>query len=104
MKSVKQYLVAVGILIGSALQQSGSAQTVDLVPVVAKSVSRMIDLPGEFQPFLSVALHARVTGYVENVLVLRVKGRLGSRKLLIVNELRHWRSAVGVLLFHFSHS
>jgi membrane fusion protein, multidrug efflux system len=42
-----------------------------LVPVIAKSVSRTIDLPGEFQPFLSVALHARVTGYVENVRVDR---------------------------------
>src|SRR5947208_17103586 len=30
--------------------------------------------------------------------VLSVKSRLGSRKLLIVNELRHGRSAVGVVI------
>jgi multidrug efflux pump subunit AcrA (membrane-fusion protein) len=54
-----------------ALQQAAIAQTIDLVPVVAKSVSRVIDLPGEFQPFLSVGVHARVTGYEENVLVDR---------------------------------
>jgi len=42
-----------------------------LAEVVAKPVSRVIELPGEFQPFLSVSLHARVTGYVEKVLVDR---------------------------------
>ena len=71
MKSMKHYLDVIAVLAGSALQQSGLAQTIELVPVVAKSVSRTIDLPGEFQPFLSVALHARVTGFVENVLVDR---------------------------------
>jgi membrane fusion protein, multidrug efflux system len=47
------------------------AQTVELVPVVRKSVSRTLDLPGEFQPFMNVTLYARVTGYVETVLVDR---------------------------------
>jgi hypothetical protein len=28
----------------------------------------MADLPGEFLPFLSVSLHAKVPGYVEKVL------------------------------------
>ncbi len=50
---------------------AGWSQTIDLVPVVAKPVSRTIDLPGELQPFLSVAVHARVRGYVERVLVDR---------------------------------
>jgi len=49
----------------------GVSQTVDLAPVVSKTVSRTIDLPGEFQPFLSVSLHAKVKGYVETVLVDR---------------------------------
>jgi len=31
-------------------------------------------------------------------IILSVKSRLGSRKLLIVNELRHGRSAVGVVI------
>lgn len=47
------------------------SQSSDLAPVVSKSVSRTIELPGEFQPFLSVALHAKLQGYVERVLVDR---------------------------------
>ena len=47
------------------------AQTADLAPVVSKSLSRTAELPGEFQPFLMVSLHARVAGYVERVLVDR---------------------------------
>ncbi len=47
------------------------AQTVDLTPVVSKAVSRTVELPGEFLPFLSVALHAKVPGYVDRVLVDR---------------------------------
>jgi membrane fusion protein, multidrug efflux system len=46
-------------------------QSVDLVPVVSKKASRMADLPGEFLPFMSVSLHARVPGYVERILVDR---------------------------------
>lgn len=47
------------------------AQTIQLVPVVKKTFSRTVDLPGEFQPFLSVALYARVPGYVDTVSVDR---------------------------------
>jgi membrane fusion protein, multidrug efflux system len=50
---------------------AGWSQTIDLVSVVAKPVSRTIDLPGEFQPFLSVSVHAKVRGYVERMLVDR---------------------------------
>jgi RND family efflux transporter MFP subunit len=39
--------------------------------VLSKPVSRTVELPGEFLPFLTVTLHARVTGYVERVLVDR---------------------------------
>jgi RND family efflux transporter MFP subunit len=39
--------------------------------VVSKQVSRSADLPGEFLPFLSVSLHAKVPGYVERILVDR---------------------------------
>jgi membrane fusion protein, multidrug efflux system len=67
---MKRYLTVI-VLVGAALQQSGLAQTIELVPVVGKSVSRTIDLPGEFQPFLNVTLHSRVTGFVERVLVDR---------------------------------
>lgn len=49
----------------------GLAQKVDLATVLSKPVSRTIDLPGEFLPFLSVSLHAKVNGYVERVQVDR---------------------------------
>src|ERR1035437_6559342 len=47
------------------------SQPADLAPVVSKPLPRTADLPGEFQPFLMVSLHARVAGYVEKVLVDR---------------------------------
>ena len=47
------------------------AQDVELTPVVSKPVSRMIELPGELLPFLSVTVRAKVPGYVERVLVDR---------------------------------
>jgi membrane fusion protein (multidrug efflux system) len=49
---------------------SASAQT-EMVAVVSKPVSRTLELPGELQPFLRVAVHARVGGYVERILVDR---------------------------------
>ena len=47
------------------------AQTPELVSVVSKTASRTIDLPAELQPFLTVPIHARVSGYVQRVLVDR---------------------------------
>jgi len=47
------------------------AQNIDLVPVVSKQLSRTIELPAEFLPFLSVSLHAKIPSYVERVLVDR---------------------------------
>jgi RND family efflux transporter MFP subunit len=46
-------------------------QKVELVPVVSKDLSQTIDLPGEFLAFQSAELHAKVRGYVEEVLVDR---------------------------------
>lgn len=46
-------------------------QPADLVAVVSKPVSRSVELPGEFLPFLSVELHAKVSGYVERITVDR---------------------------------
>src|SRR5580698_7251057 len=52
---------------------AGLAQTPNakLAAVVAKPVSRSIDLPGELLPYLNVQLHAKLAGYVERVLVDR---------------------------------
>jgi len=49
----------------------GWAQKIELTPVVSKEISQTIDLPGEFQPFQSVEMHAKVRGYVERMLVDR---------------------------------
>lgn len=65
MKRTKSLVLLV--LLASTLQ--GQAQ--ELAPVVAKPISRTIDLPAEFLPFLTVSLHAKVAGYVERVLVDR---------------------------------
>jgi RND family efflux transporter MFP subunit len=49
----------------------GSAQTTEFASVVSRPVSRTIELPGEFQPFQSVSIHAKVRSYVDRVLVDR---------------------------------
>jgi membrane fusion protein, multidrug efflux system len=69
MKRNRTLLFPISVL--GLLVQVSRAQTGELVPVVSKPVSRTIELPGEFLPFLTVSLHARVPGYVERVLVDR---------------------------------
>lgn len=59
------------ILLVLAITSLAWSQTSDLVPVISKPISRTVDLPGEFLPFLSVSLHAKVASYVERVLVDR---------------------------------
>jgi len=51
---------------------AASGQTpVDVARVTARGVERRIKLPGEFQPYLVVPIHAKVTGFVEKVEVDR---------------------------------
>ena len=59
------------VLAGLRSLSAGRRRPRDLAPVVSKPVSRTVELPGEFLPFLSVSLHAKVPGYVERVLVDR---------------------------------
>jgi RND family efflux transporter MFP subunit len=47
------------------------AQMPELVPVLSKTISQTIDLPGELQAFQSVDIHAKVRGYVDQMLVDR---------------------------------
>lgn len=68
---MRNRIVLFPIFLLGLLAPFGQTQTSELVPVVSKPVSRTIDLPGEFLPFQTVALHARVPGYVERVLVDR---------------------------------
>src|SRR5713101_5139020 len=63
MKRISLFLLAASLIL--------SAQTIELVPVIAKPISRTIELPGELQPFLAVPVHAKVRGYVERMLVDR---------------------------------
>jgi RND family efflux transporter MFP subunit len=51
--------------------QSGWPQTGKMVAVTSKPIARTVELPGEFLPFLTVSLHARVPAYVDRVLVDR---------------------------------
>jgi RND family efflux transporter MFP subunit len=69
MKRINVFLLVTSMT--GLLQVSGRAQGTELVPVVAKPVSRTVELPAEFLPFLSVSLHARVAGYVDQVRVDR---------------------------------
>ncbi len=59
------------LVIGLLIAATAAAQTVELTPVIAKPVSRTVELPGEFQAFESVSIHAKVRGYIERMPVDR---------------------------------
>ena len=63
-----RYLIAI---CAANLAHAAALPATDMATVVAKPVSRTIDLPSEILPFLSVSLHAKVPGFVERVLVDR---------------------------------
>src|SRR5579863_1476152 len=63
-------LICAGLL-ASVCAWPASPESSNLAPVISKPVSRTIDLPAEIWPYLSVSLHAKVQGYVEQVLVDR---------------------------------
>ncbi|MBZ5724338.1 MAG: efflux RND transporter periplasmic adaptor subunit [Acidobacteriia bacterium] len=46
-------------------------QPVELTPVVSKPIERKLALPGELMPYQEVAIHAKVTGFLDRVLVDR---------------------------------
>ncbi len=56
------------VLFATAL---AAQQSVDVTPVVSKTVERKLRLPGEISPFLRADLFARVNGFVERVEVDR---------------------------------
>src|ERR1035441_5128890 len=67
LKSTDSLTVAV-LLAANALAAWGQS---GVVKVVSKPISKTIELPGEILPFLSVSLHAKISGYVDRVLVDR---------------------------------
>ncbi len=50
---------------------TASAQSVDAVRVISKSVDRKVTLTGEIQPYDRVTIHGKVTGFIDRVLVDR---------------------------------
>ena len=75
--------LAISGLLWIASGALGRAQTNGLARVIAKPVSRTVDLPAEICPYLSVSLHAKVPGYVERVLVDR--GSMVKQGELLIN-------------------
>ena len=69
MRKIRTLAVAAAVIL--ALAPLAFSQAREFVAVVSKPISRTVDLPGEFLPFLSVSLHAKVPGYVERILVDR---------------------------------
>lgn len=51
--------------------QTSETKVVDAVKVLALPVERRVELPGEFQPYQQTAIHAKVQGFVQKVLVDR---------------------------------
>jgi membrane fusion protein, multidrug efflux system len=49
----------------------GHAQQLEAVRVISRPLDQTVVLPGEFTPYLSVAIHAKVAGFVETVKVDR---------------------------------
>jgi RND family efflux transporter MFP subunit len=64
-------LLAISLLALLAACEVALAQKVKFVRVISRRVARTRELPGEFYPFLSVQLHAKVPSYVEKVYVDR---------------------------------
>jgi RND family efflux transporter MFP subunit len=60
-------------------------RTVDVVPVAARAVVRARTLPGEVLPYESVPLYARVSGFVDRVLVDRGSQVRRGQTLLVIN-------------------
>lgn len=60
-------MIALSLVLACSL----AAQPLETVQVVSKTLERKSKLPGEFLPYQTVDLHARVTGYVESVAVDR---------------------------------
>jgi membrane fusion protein, multidrug efflux system len=70
MKRLSVFFVAVGFTCLVAFA-AAAQQTVEVVKVISRPVERTVKLPGEFMPYLSVAIHAKVTAFVDKVEVDR---------------------------------
>jgi RND family efflux transporter MFP subunit len=75
------------VLVGLAATalSAQAPRTVDVVPVAARAVVRARTLPGEVLPYESVLLYARVSGFVDRVLVDRGSEVRRGQTLLVIN-------------------
>lgn len=64
-------LLTASLLLSVTWPPLGQAQRIPFARVTSKVVERTVELPGEFAPYESVPLHAKVAGYVERVYVDR---------------------------------
>lgn len=71
MKNLLRSLILLASVVPLAAQDGDSGAKVELVKVVSEKVSRNIRLPGEIFPYERIAVFARVTSFVETVLVDR---------------------------------
>src|SRR5260370_37977608 len=59
--------IAIGLVLGGTVL----GQTMEAVRVVFRQPKRTVELPGEFVPYLSVPIHAKIPGFVDKVEVDR---------------------------------
>src|SRR5207249_8992153 len=57
----------IALTLACAAATARAQAPVEVVRVVSKAVERQVKLPGEFQPYLAVPIHAKVTGFVKAV-------------------------------------
>ena len=67
----KHFAAIAAVCLAAPLSAQDAAVRVELTQAVAKPLSRTTAIPGEMAPFQTVAVHARVTGFVEEVTVDR---------------------------------
>jgi membrane fusion protein (multidrug efflux system) len=85
MKHVRIPLVLVSLVaLGAGSPAAQAPRTVEVVPVASRAVVRARTLPGEVLPYESVALYARVSGFVDRVLVDRGSQVRRGQTLLVI--------------------
>jgi RND family efflux transporter MFP subunit len=60
-----------GAIVILCIVSSAFGQTMDAVRVISRPLDRKVELPGEFVPYLSVPIHAKILGFVDKVEVDR---------------------------------
>jgi RND family efflux transporter MFP subunit len=59
------------VIVLDSLTGAGRAQQLEAVRVISRPLDQTVILPGEFTPYLGVAIHAKVAGFVQRVEVDR---------------------------------